>query len=164
MNTQSLPVYFPDFLEATKKLTASFVNEPNSELSFRLKAHPLGVLEQFDAPVRQLPKQIRFELESRLRQVDLMDSASCSACQLGLEISLGIVGGVVACAIAIILAPEALAASPLIIAAAAFAGIEAATAATIFLGVIGTFGGIAGIVFAHFIDAMCQSMNACPGN
>lgn len=161
MSAQTLPVYFPQFVTSVRKLSEVLAQDQTHDLHVRFKAHPLQVLMEFDAPINQLHKGIRAELESRLRQVDMLEASSCLGCKIGLEVALAVVGGVAACAIAILLAPEVLVASPFIIAVATFFSIEAATVATIFLGVIATFGTVAAIVFTEFVETMCEKMGAC---
>src|SRR6476469_7741199 len=103
-----IPAYFPEFVESLKKLSVKFQQEEDADLEVRFKAHPLMVLKEFGAPVEAIPKHVRGDLYDHLSKADLLGSAKCTWCKIGLESALVIVGGVAACAVAILLAPEVL--------------------------------------------------------
>jgi hypothetical protein len=157
----ALPAHFPQFVESSKRMTQALADDRTGDLHVRFKAHPLLVLKENGAPVQELNPAQRAELEQRLGQADLLIASSCYGCKIGLEVALITVGGIAACAVTILLAPEALATAPFIVAAAAWAGIEAATAATIFLATIATVGAAALAVFNSFIEAICEKIGSC---
>jgi hypothetical protein len=157
----AMPAHLPQFVESSKRMAQALADDRTGDLHVRFKAHPLLVLKEHGAPVQELNPAQRTELEQRLGQADLMVASSCYGCKIGLEVALVVVGGVAACAVAILLAPEALAASAFILAVVEATALAAETCVTIFLTTIATVGTVAAVVFTNFIEAICEEIGSC---